>query len=1234
MTVVKVFPRVGVALCVKGRGRACVSVLGVLVVVVLGVLGGAQSAVAAETGPVWRILSVGNPTNFKPGDETGDDAIVVTAVNVGGASTGCTAEQVAAEPRPEFSPLRPCPAGSPVVAPVTISDVVPSGMTAVKVYGDNAYRDPLGQLAIALGNLASLGEDNGLPAGLACTMSPRTPSCTTGEPVAPGDTLVITIKVHVETKVQGSGEVNQAAVSGGGAVAASVSDPVTVSSTPAEYGVAKGGVLSALSSTQAGGHPNFTTEFFLNTILGANGGVESVAPPKDVNFELPAGLVGGTVGMARCTMAAVLLESDCARNTMVGVATVMVYEGEKPRLIVTAPVFNITPAPGEPAAFAIDALLFPVRIDTSVSAVGEYRVRVSTPDLTGGGSAYMASVTFWGVPSEHAGAGPDAAAKNLGATDFLESPSEAPESDFGGPGTEVITDGDGTFETVDEQPQALLRNPTQCSTPLAAELETDSWVDPGPTAPQAISSGTPSGCGLLPFEPSLSMLPDTLQAGAPAGYTLNLSVPQPLSSEPELPGTPDVKDVTTTLPAGVVLSPSAANGLSSCTSVREPATASHPERPEGEFGLKAGVPAECPSSSQVGVVHVKSPATDETLGGAVYLGAPECEPCGPADAAGGRMVRLFIQIEAQPEAAIEGANPILVKLEGRGEINQQTGQLTTTFTGLPQLPFSDFKLVFNGGERAALANPRSCGALATAMDLTPWSTPYTPDATISSPFDVKFGLGGGAGECGAAPQFNPSFTAGTATNQAGGFSPFTLSFGRGDTDDFLSGLQVTMPQGLLAMISSVSECGEPQAAQGTCPAASDIGEASSEVGPGGDPYLVTGGKVYLTGPYKGAPYGLSVVLPAKAGPFTLSGTSGNGTVVVRAAITINPQTGAVTATSDPFPAELDGIPLQVREINTTIGTSGAFSFNPTSCEKLAVNATLTSVSDLAAARSSSFQDTNCAALKFKPSFTVSTAGVTSKAAGAALTVKVTTKQGPGTPVGQQESNIHKVDVQLPVDIPSRLTTLQKACTERQFAANPAGCPEGSFVGFALARTPALPLPLEGPAILVSHGGAAFPDLVLVLQGNGVVVDLTGNTDIKKGITYSKFEAVPDAPISSFELKLPEGPHSVLSSYIPSGGYNFCSVPKTVAKHVTRRIHGKTRNVIEKVKTTGPITLTMPTTITAQDGAVMKQTTKIAVTGCATAAAARKAAAAKRATVARRAAQARRATAHATGRRGR
>ena len=291
---------------------------------------------------------------------------------------------------------------------------------------------------------------------------------------------------------------------------------------------------------------------------------------------------------------------------------------------------------------------------------------------------------------------------------------------------------------------------------------------------------------------------------------------------------------------------------------------------------------------------------------------------------------------------------------------------------------------------------------------------------------------------------------------------------------------------------------------------------------------------------------------------------------MRAAITVNPQTAQVTVTSDPLPTILQGIPFDLRTVNVTVDRTG-FTFNPTNCSSLSVAGTIASPPGASAGVSSPFHVTNCAGLAFKPSFAVSTQAKTSKADGASLDVKVASGSG--------QANIAKVDVALPTQLPSRLTTLQKACTEAQFDANPAGCPTGSFVGVATAVTPILSVPLTGPAILVSHGGAAFPDLVLILQGEGVTIDLTGNTDIKKGITYSRFETVPDAPISAFELKLPEGPHSILGAYLPAK-----SNGSVCGQH-----------------------LAMPTTITAQDGAVVTQTTKIAVTGCPTAKAKKRAA---------------------------
>jgi hypothetical protein len=316
--------------------------------------------------------------------------------------------------------------------------------------------------------------------------------------------------------------------------------------------------------------------------------------------------------------------------------------------------------------------------------------------------------------------------------------------------------------------------------------------------------------------------------------------------------------------------------------------------------------------------------------------------------------------------------------------------------------------------------------------------------------------------------------------------------------------------------------------------------------------------------------------------------------------------------SNPFPQIIDGVPLRIQTVSVTVGENNGFTFNPTNCSQQTVTGTVSSTGGASVGVSTPFAVSGCAALPFKPTFTVSTQGATSRGNGASLDVRIATKQGPDVKAGEEEANIAKVDTQLPVALPSRLTTLQKACTEKQFASNPAGCPEGSFVGTAVAHTPLLPVALEGPAILVSHGGAAFPDLDLVLQGDGVVIDLVGNTDIKGGVTYSKFETAPDAPFSSFELKLPEGPHSILGSYVATGGYSFCNYKKfvTTTKTITKKVKGKNKRVKVKVKTTAPATLEMPTTLTAQNGAVMTQKTKIAVVGCPTAAAAKKAGASK------------------------
>jgi hypothetical protein len=580
-----------------------------------------------------------------------------------------------------------------------------------------------------------------------------------------------------------------------------------------------------------------------------------------------------------------------------------------------------------------------------------------------------------------------------------------------------------------------------------------------------------------------------------------------------------------------VVSPSAADGLEGCS--------------DAQIAIDSSEPASCPLASQVATVTVETPLLEKPLTGQVFLGTPECGPCSEADAANGRLLRLFIQVQGPG---------VVLKIPGTVSVEQSTGQLTATFDQNPQLPFSKLHLAFTGGPRAALANPAMCGTYTTTSELSPWSggPGGTPDANPISSFDVSWDGAGGA--CPASLPFTPSFSAGAAGTLANDFTPLTVSVGRSDQQQTFSQISAQLPPGLLGRISSVPLCPEPQASSGTCAAGSLIGHTTVAAGAGSHPFYVTGG-VYLTTGYEGAPFGLSIVVPAVAGPFNL------GDVIVRAAINVDPHDGHVTVTSDPLPQSRDGILLRIQAVNVTIDRPG-FIFNPTSCARQSIAATVAGAQGATANLSSPFEVGGCAGLPFSPKMTVSLAGHSSKNNGAGLNVKIV--EGVAG-----EANVHSVKVELPRQLPSRLATLQKACTAAVFAANPAGCPAASIVGTATARTPVLPVPLSGPAMLVSHGGAAFPDLVVVLQGDGVTILLTGNTDIKKGITSSTFATVPDAPVETFQLNLPTGPNSILATYLPANKkYNFCGSK-----------------------------LTMPTRIVAQNGAEIRQSTKITITGC-------------------------------------
>src|ERR1700722_8343734 len=653
--------------------------------------------------------------------------------------------------------------------------------------------------------------------------------------------------------------------------------------------------------------------------------------------------------------------------------------------------------------------------------------------------------------------------------------------------------------------------------------------------------GGVTGCNKMRFNPSLSVVPDTTKADSPSGYSIGLHVPQ--STDPNDLATPALKNAVATLPQGLAISPGAADGLQACTGEldQEPGSAGN------EVGLPALEPTvkfsdaepTCPPASQVGSVELKTPLLPDVLYGQVYLSSYHS----------GNNYAVFIVIRG---------DDLLIKLRSTVIANSVTGQLTATFANNPELPFSDFILHFYGGPRAVFVNPAQCGPATTTRDLTPWATGPggLGDATPLSTFDVSFDGNGAA--CPSPQPFSPSFAAGTTSIQAGGFSPLTATFSREDSNQEVNHVQVVTPPGLLGTLANVPLCPEPQASQGTCSAASQIGHVVVAAGSGAAPlYLPIPGQpanqVYVTGSYRGAPFGLTFVVPAIAGPYNL------GNVIVRAAINVNPTTAALTVTSDPLPTIIDGIPVQVKSVNVVIDRPD-FIFNPTNCNPMSLGGSVTSLQGATASLSSRFQVTGCGDLKFKPEFKVSTSGKTSRANGASLDARVSF---PKSALGTQ-ANFAKVKVDLPKQLPSRLTTLQKACPSATFEADPAGCPSGSVIGVVKAITPALPVELAGPVYFVSHGGEQFPSLVVVLQGDGVRVDLTATTVISKaGITSSTFSAVPDVPVGSFELYLPEGPNSALAA-----NGNLC-----------------------KSK------LIMPTAFTAQNGIVIHQSTPISVSGC-------------------------------------
>jgi hypothetical protein len=631
-----------------------------------------------------------------------------------------------------------------------------------------------------------------------------------------------------------------------------------------------------------------------------------------------------------------------------------------------------------------------------------------------------------------------------------------------------------------------------------------------------------SGCP-VPFSPGFLVTPATTQSDLPDGIITELSLPHTLEptevEATEKPDTAELKIAQVALPEGLTLNESAAHGLEACTPKQARITSPTP-----------GV--ECPEGSKIGTVLLNVPGLPpNSLEGNVYLGGPESGPIT------GNPYTIYLDAESKRYG-------ISVRLKGKAEANESTGQVTTTFEENPEQPFSNAILTFKTGPRAPLANPLACGNAQTEALLTPFSSTEVVQRLSSFVVDSD----GKGGACSSPLPFAPTQGTSVVPSVAGAKSAFTFNLERPtDGQQYLKEVTTVLPRGLVGLIPAVEQCSEAQISSDTCPAGSQIGTVTALAGAGSEPYEFTG-KAYFTGPYKGAPYGMAFIIPAVAGPFNL------GNVVTRATVNVETYSARVVVGSVLPTVVKGGVRVRLKRVTVNVNRPG-FLQNPTYCGALTTDSNVIGNFGASKPLSTPFQVGNCSALSFKPSFKAKTSAKVTKQNGTSLETTLTVPSG--------GSNVKSTFVTLPIALPSRLTTLQKACPEATFKANPFSCPSGSFVGGVRANTPALPSKMKGPAILVSHGGAAFPDLDLVLEANGVRVIVVGNTDIKKGITTTNFAEAPDAPVTSVTVNLPAGPHSALT-----GHGNLC------------------RN-----------TLLMPTTITGWNGTVFKQKTKIQVTGC-------------------------------------
>ncbi len=830
------------------------------------------------------------------------------------------------------------------------------------------------------------------------------------------------------------------------------------------------------STTQAGGHPDIRATLAWNTELGGNCEVICLQG-RVIGTHFPAGVLGNPHVAPKCTLTE-FNQANCPVDSQIGT----VYT---PGFGFFFPLYNMETSPDQAGLLGatVPILGLPIFLEFTGRTNSDYGLdSIGTP-LLRGFSVNRLTVDLWGVPADPV--------HNIER--FLTPLEGIGACYFPAKGCPVGSEYESqTFAEPTVPAAPFLQNPTTCGITLAAQADIEYYG--GQTAHAETSWPPTTGCKQLSFNPNITVKPTTGQADTPSGVDVDLKVPQ--TQSPYTPAPSELRTTRVTLPEGFTINPNAADGKVIC--------------PEADTGIGTLGPANCPEYAKVGTLTLDVAALPGPISGALYLGQPQ-----PGD-----RYRLILTADGYATH---------VKLTGSVLPDPTTGRLTVAFEELPQDTLQEISMHFFGSERGLLATPTQCGTFPIEGEFVPWDSELTTRFTTSY-MTIDSGPGGGPCPSGARP-FGPSLAAGGENNTAGLHAPFSLIVKRADGEQNIADFTFHTPPGFTATLKGVPYCPEEaiaglsqpgytglaEEASSACPAASQVGTAEAGVGAGNHPLFVDG-KVYLAGPYKGAPLSLVTVLPAVSGPYDL------GDVAVRAAVRVDPETAQVTAVADAFPQILGGVPIRLRSVRVDLNRPD-FALNPTNCRPLSVSAEIFGTEGATADPSTPFQVANCRVLRFTPKLGLRFSGSLKAAGNPAVTAKLTYPGGSGS------ANIASTRVTLPATELIDSAHIRNPCTRVQFAAN--ACPPVSVIGYASAETPLLEKPLEGPVYLRSSSHK-LPDIVAALRGQ-INIDLDGRVDSIHQRIRTSFETVPDAPVSKFTLSLYGGQKGLLSN-----STNLCS----------------------------------------------------------------------------------------------